>query len=177
MLGLVPTRKQWKAWSLPSKLTAIGTLIAVLSFVLYLFEKGDSFISESSLFKNKDDVFLVVELVNHSDDMVSLFSRGETFFWYPGGGQYISYAFEVVKNNSNETNSSNINIPGKDKLRVVVKLLPKDVVRGYLEQGHMSISLIFRNTAGKLKFSPTVGFSESNIKGAYIPIVFNEEES
>lgn len=37
--SLFPKRKQWKNWSLPSKLTAIGTLAGVLSFSAYLIEK------------------------------------------------------------------------------------------------------------------------------------------
>lgn len=35
-IGLIPTRQQWKRWSLPSKLTAIGTLIGVISLGLVL---------------------------------------------------------------------------------------------------------------------------------------------
>jgi len=38
-MNLWPKKKQWNSWSLPSKLTAIGTLLAFLSFGLYLVEK------------------------------------------------------------------------------------------------------------------------------------------
>jgi hypothetical protein len=38
-MSLWPKEKQWNSWSLPSKLTAIGTFLAVLSFGLYLAEK------------------------------------------------------------------------------------------------------------------------------------------
>jgi hypothetical protein len=31
---LVPSRKQWKVWSLPSKLTAIGTLVSIIGLVI-----------------------------------------------------------------------------------------------------------------------------------------------
>ena len=38
--NLIPSNKQWNSWSLPSKLTAIGTLVGILSFGSYLVEKG-----------------------------------------------------------------------------------------------------------------------------------------
>jgi hypothetical protein len=38
-MSLWPEKNQWNSWSLPSKLTAIGTLLAILSFGLYLAEK------------------------------------------------------------------------------------------------------------------------------------------
>lgn len=37
---MIPSKAQWKSWSLPSKLTAIGTLVAVFSLVLYVTEKS-----------------------------------------------------------------------------------------------------------------------------------------
>jgi hypothetical protein len=38
-MSLWPKKKQWNSWSLPSKLTAIGTFLAILSFGFYLAEK------------------------------------------------------------------------------------------------------------------------------------------
>jgi hypothetical protein len=40
MFSLIPTRSQWQRWSLPSKLTAIGTLVGSLGLCLYLVEKS-----------------------------------------------------------------------------------------------------------------------------------------
>jgi vacuolar-type H+-ATPase subunit F/Vma7 len=36
---LWPRKEQWQTWSLPSKLTAIGTLIGIISLSLYGIEK------------------------------------------------------------------------------------------------------------------------------------------
>jgi len=38
-VGIIPTKSQWKKWSTPSKLTAIGTLVGILSLGVYLIEK------------------------------------------------------------------------------------------------------------------------------------------
>jgi hypothetical protein len=39
-LSLWPSKKQWNTWSTPSKLTAIGTLLAILALGFYFLEKG-----------------------------------------------------------------------------------------------------------------------------------------
>jgi hypothetical protein len=36
---MIPSKKQWGRWSLPSKLTAIGTIVGILSFGAYIIEK------------------------------------------------------------------------------------------------------------------------------------------
>ena len=38
-MRLIPTCDQWRAWSLPSKLTAIGALAGLLSITFYFFDK------------------------------------------------------------------------------------------------------------------------------------------
>jgi hypothetical protein len=38
-LSLWPNKNQWKSWSLPSKLTAVGALLGFLSFSFYFLEK------------------------------------------------------------------------------------------------------------------------------------------
>jgi len=37
MMSLIPTREQWKKWSLPSKFTAISTFLGCLYLLIYLF--------------------------------------------------------------------------------------------------------------------------------------------
>jgi len=39
-MRLFPSKNQWKSWSLPSKLTAIGALVGIISLSLYGLEKG-----------------------------------------------------------------------------------------------------------------------------------------
>ncbi|MDO6597841.1 hypothetical protein Q4512_13025 [Oceanihabitans sp. 2_MG-2023] len=39
MIKLIPTKSQWKKWTLPTKISVIGTVIGVLSFGTYAIEK------------------------------------------------------------------------------------------------------------------------------------------
>ena len=36
---IIPTFEQWKKWSLPSKLTAIGTYLGIISFLIFIVDK------------------------------------------------------------------------------------------------------------------------------------------
>jgi hypothetical protein len=58
---MIPSRNQWVRWSLPSKLTAVGTLIGAVSLALYLVEKGISFSSHSGSAADVSDDHLFVE--------------------------------------------------------------------------------------------------------------------
>ena len=39
-MSLIPNKRQWNSWSLPSKLTTIGTLIGIIMFTSYIVEKA-----------------------------------------------------------------------------------------------------------------------------------------
>ncbi|ASJ70342.1 hypothetical protein [Granulosicoccus antarcticus] len=173
---MIPTRKQWKSWSLPSKLTAIGTFVGLLSFGFYLIEKVHHHFKDFPSRADDSEVSLIVEFQNYTDNEILLYGRGDVFYWFPGGGRYQSAAFEVISFGGDST-FTNLSIMKQSKVRGIVKLLPKDIARGYLNQGHMSLSLLFKGDNGLQKMSPNVGFSNSNIHDGYIPVLFDDEES
>ncbi len=54
MIKLIPTKQQWLRWSLPSKLTAIGTAAGVFSILLFFIDKAFQSINdneESAIFE------------------------------------------------------------------------------------------------------------------------------
>jgi hypothetical protein len=77
---LLPTIHQWESWSLPSKLTAIGTLVGILSFGCYLLETGYGL---SRIFndtvKQDEDVYLVVEFNNNTNRDLTVYKKGGHF--------------------------------------------------------------------------------------------------
>ncbi|MES9834740.1 MAG: hypothetical protein ABW139_21110 [Candidatus Thiodiazotropha sp. DIVDIV] len=167
---MIPRKQQWKNWSLPSKLTAIGTLVGVLGFTAYLIEKGYGI---SQMLNQSppviEDVSIVVELTNERKDDVILYNRGDVFYWHPGAGAYHEvYTFEVTYSEAEQKNNGLV-IPANSSLKATVKLLPMSVARQYIEQGHMDISLYFKGE-GFTKFSPNVAFTKENINGFYIPV-------
>ncbi|MCG8051884.1 MAG: hypothetical protein JAZ15_11790 [Candidatus Thiodiazotropha endolucinida] len=173
---MVPSTKQWKNWSLPSKLTAIGTLVGVLSFCAYIVEKGYGV--SKYLFQQDEqveDVNVVVEFNNKELHPVSVFNRGEVFFWHPGGGGYHEiYTFQMVwPNNTTEANG-NLLVPTGKKVRALLKILPTEIARHYYDQGHMDVSLHVKTKNGT-QFSQPTAYSKKNLEGAYIPIEFGEK--
>ncbi|MCG8066377.1 MAG: hypothetical protein JAY84_00825 [Candidatus Thiodiazotropha taylori] len=168
---MIPTKQQWRSWSLPSKLTAIGTLVGVIGFSAYLVEKGYGI--SQTLFDSQpviEDVSVVVELSNEQEKEIILHKRGEVFYWHPGPGAYHEvYAFEITHSEAIQQNSNGIVIPAKSSLKTTVTLFPAAVASAYLEQGHMDISLYFKG-AGFTQFSPNVAFTKENLDGFYIPV-------
>ena len=54
-----PTKKQWQRWSLPSKLTAIGALLSIISFGTYAIEKSfqiSQYFSKSRVSETEQDI-------------------------------------------------------------------------------------------------------------------------
>jgi len=170
---LIPNAKQWKNWTLPSKLTAIGTLVGVLSFGAYVVEKGYGvsryfFQQEEQL----EDVNVVVEFSNKEKNAITVFERGEVFFWHPGGdGYHEIYTFLIIGPEAVTETRGNVFVPSGASVKAVVKILPTEIARRYYEQGHMDISLHVKTPNGS-QFSQPTAYSKENLKGAYIPIEF-----
>ncbi len=115
--GLIPTKKQWNSWSLPSKIGVIGTLVGIIGLtltVIGLFTPiimsspniGDKFINNStaiqeaqlqikaSFFYDKGKKFLPYLLfttTNMGNDDVVL--SKQTLLFNSGKGQYFFSAF------------------------------------------------------------------------------------
>lgn len=173
---MIPSRKQWESWSLPSKLTAIGTLVGVLGFAAYLIEKGYG-ISQSFRVSEPviEDVNIVVELENEKKRDVVLYKRGEIFYWYPGSdGYHEIYTFEITYSEAQEQKNGGLVIPSGSKIKATLKLLPPYIAQRYLKQGHMDISLYFKGD-GFTQFSPNVAFTKENLNDSYIPVKFENK--
>lgn len=168
---MIPSRQQWKSWSLPSKLTAIGTLVGILGFAAYLIEKGygiTQFINHSP--QATEDLNIVVEISNEQSKKATIFKRGEVFYWHPGAGAYHEvYTFEIIHSEAKQQNNGSFVILAGSRVKATAKLLPSSIARRYLEQGHMDISFYFKGD-GFTQFSPNVAFTKENLDGFYIPI-------
>ncbi len=153
-------------------------MVGLLSLGLWLIDKGYLLTNHSKTAEDKiDQVFLIAELNNQNDEVVTFYKRGDTFYWHPGSGAYHEiYTFEIVNSEKDFLKDGYLVIPGKSKTKVVVELLPTNFARKYLEKGHMDISLYFRGDNIN-QFSPNVPFSKSNIEGYYIPIEIKEMKS
>ena len=56
-MKLIPTKKQWKGWNLPSKLTAIGAYLAIITLGLYFFDKcSENKINSANLNLTKNSI-------------------------------------------------------------------------------------------------------------------------
>jgi len=74
-----PSKKQWKKWTLPSKLTAIGTLIGIISLFItvtpYITEVTTGFKSSEKVKVSKNDLEISIFHYPYSP----LSEEGETY--------------------------------------------------------------------------------------------------
>ena len=156
---------------MPSKLTAIGTLVGILGLCFYIIEKGYGISQAFNRIVSKaEDVYVIVALENEKDKEITIAKRGDTFFWHPGTeGYHEIYTFEITDSDSKAIDDDALTIPPGTRVKATAKLLPTTIARRYLEQGHMDISLYFRGI-GFTTFSQNVPFTKESIEGYYIPI-------
>lgn len=89
LLKIFPSKDQWDKWSLPSKLTAIGTLVGCISLVIaiiaytYPVNKPDSIDSNSDIERN----------IYSGREMVYVYKSGDNFNNYNNN--------KVLSNNKN----------------------------------------------------------------------------
>jgi len=177
--SLIPSKRQWKTWSLPSKLTALGALVGIISISLYLIEKGVGIFDDPNP-KNPvvKDVLMVLEFNNPYSEILSIYARGDAYYWYPGSDAvHEVQAFEIKYDESNNEVGGKIEIPPKTSKRFVAKLLPKNRINYLIEQGHTGISLFIKGSNINSQFSETIAFTKSNIKGKYLPINLRKNDT
>ena len=74
-----PSTKQWKSWSLPTKLTAIGTLVGLVSLGLYVLDKG---LYIANVGTSEAEVEAIVRRVaqEYRDELKSKYPEAHTVF-------------------------------------------------------------------------------------------------
>jgi hypothetical protein len=165
---LIPTRHQWSDWSLPSKLTAIGTLIGILSLGLYLGEKSVSILKSS--FRptppgrlTTPPVALVLD--NTTGEQVTIQRRGDFVLWLPQGVDDLRrlpgrYDLETV---DGERSNSVVVIGPRAEARVLAQLHSEVALAQLLDTGAADIEFILRKEQGDLLFSGSIPFNRKAV--------------
>ncbi|NNG05175.1 MAG: hypothetical protein HKM95_13910 [Inquilinus sp.] len=148
----------------------LGTIIAAVALFLDITEpfvgsNRDAPASEQAVV---EPVSLVVEFENKHKDAVVLASRGDAFFWYPGGGRYESGRFDFA--DSSGASLTELRLGPGEKRRVVATFYPVERVAALLRQGHTDLSLFIRGEGIDSTFSPNVAFTAESISSGYMLI-------
>ena len=166
---MIPTRRQWKGWSLPSKLTAIGTLVGLISLGLYLAEKSYDFLGTQTHSINTENFQIppvVLAIENSTDETYAIQCRGDFVLWLPQGVDYArrlpgKYDLDVQ---GGQLAVSVIRIDPHMTVNVVAKLHAEFSLRRMLDRGVADIEFIFKNEQGGLLFSGSIPFTRQSIK-------------
>lgn len=167
-MQLIPTRHQWGDWSLPSKLTAIGTLIGVLSLGLYLGERSLSILK--SWYRPASQGRLTIPPValalgNTTGEEVAIQRRGDFVLWLPQGVDGVrrlpgKYDLETVKGGS--SNPVVVIGPGAEA-RVLAQLHSEVPLAQLLDTGAADIEFILRREQGGILWSGSIPFNRKAV--------------
>lgn len=180
-MWLIPSRGQWKQWSLPSKLTAIGALVGVLSLGLYVAEKSFGLISPATGPRTPDALPvppISLEFKNPTADPIGIQRRGDFVLWLPQGVDNLRrlpgrYDIESPGDQSRE--SAVIVGPGSSTA-VVAHLQAEYALGGLLDRGAADLEFILRKERGGLVFSGTIPFARAKIESTRWVIDLSRKE-
>ena len=171
-MNLLPSRSQWRSWSLPSKLTAVGTLLAIISLGLYGIDKSFYLkdwvinrILESQYAKVPN---ITLKLRNSGEKIMSVYSEGEFVLWLPqgvyDGVQTIPGRYRIIANSIDGLITIQ---PAKD-IMLAVQLMNPQYFSRVLERGDTDLSLILRRSDGSVIFSENIPFRRDAIEKYYL---------
>ena len=162
--------RRWLSWSLPTKISIIGTAASVLSIALYFWDLKpllEHALSPPAVVRN-----IAVRINNPEKDPVTMPYRGELVLWLPtamyDGAPRVGGAYEVVASDAGLVKDGIVPIRAAGETRIVVKLMDQERLYRYLKRGDSNLELIFRRPDGSIFFSEDLPFTEEGIKKFYI---------
>jgi hypothetical protein len=163
-------RKRWRSWSLPTKISIIGTIASVLSIALYFWDLKpflERRLSPPPVVRN-----IAVRINNPEERAVSLFYRGELVLWLPSamapGAPRVGGAYEVLASGAGLVKDGVVPIRALGETKIVVKVMDQERMYRYLQRGDSNLSFIFRRPDGSLFFSEDLPFTEDAIRHFYV---------
>jgi hypothetical protein len=168
--GLWPTRKQWRAWSLPSKFTAVGMYASIagllLTLIIQVSTGGWPF---SARARSAAPTYVALELINSGQTAVGVFGRGDMAFWLPegigGGPRQVAGKYQLLETSAGVATPAVVTVPGRSRVAVLARLEDPEGTAALLEAGTTDLELVLRTTTGKMVFSGSIPFAEDQIEG------------
>jgi hypothetical protein len=161
--------RKWLSWSLPTKISIIGSIASVASVALYFWDLRP--LLERSLALPQIVRNISVRINNPDKDAVSLNYRDELVLWLPSamadGAPRVGGAYEVVASDAGLVKNGSVPIRGTGQTRIVVKLMNQERLYQYLKRGDTTLMLMFHRPDGSIFFSDNLPFTEDALKTFY----------
>ncbi len=122
-------KDEWKNLSKLQKISAIGTLVGLISFAGYLIEKGFAI---SDYFQS-NDIKYGVELVNLTDNLKKISKFGKIYYYNNGSIlQMEDYKFEITDIKTLKEEDGYYYFPPGSSAKATLRLILTDSIRKYL---------------------------------------------
>jgi hypothetical protein len=161
--------RRWLSWSMPTKISIVGTIASVVSVGLYFLDLRpflERLASPPHVVRN-----ISVRINNPDKNAVSLGYRDELVLWLPSamadGAPRLGGAYEVVASDGGLVKDGAVPIRAAGQTRLVVKVMNQERLYQYLKRGDTTLTLMFHRPDGSLFFSENLPFTEDALKTFY----------
>jgi hypothetical protein len=164
-----PTKRQWRRWSLPSKLTAIGVLISIvgIAVTLALFLASRDGTERGTDVEDAAVPAVALELRNPTTTSVTIRGRGDAVFWLPagvgGGAPNVTGKYDLSFDTAPGSAVDSLTIEPLSTANVYAHLSSATQVAELLRAGSTDLSLLLRREDGSVIRCGSIPFDESRI--------------
>lgn len=168
-MTLWPTKLQWRQWSLPSKLTAVGVLVGIAGIVATLVLFLVSLDGGERGIDVEDAVVppVALEFRNPTMSAVTVLGRGDAVFWLPagvgGGAPNVSGKYDLSFDVEQGSPLESVIVEPLSTVEVYVHLSSTGTVEELLRAGLTDLTLLLRRDDGSSIPFGSIPFDESRI--------------
>jgi hypothetical protein len=163
--------KRWRSWSLPTKISIIGTLASLLSVGLYFWDLKPFL--ERRLILPPTVPNIVVKISNPDNSQASLNYRDDFVLWLPDatvdGAPRLPGKYEIVASDAGLVKNGVVPVKAPGDTRLILKLMDQERLHQYLIRGNTELMFMFHRTDGSVFFSENLPFTEEAVKKFYTP--------
>ncbi|MDV3352178.1 hypothetical protein QGP82_26110 [Leptothoe sp. LEGE 181152] len=117
---------------------------------------------------------ITVKVANHTNDDITIGSRGDFFLWFPGpGARHMIGKYKLSPINLDLPESEKYLIKVDSTATFSAEILNQNVYRTFLEQEEFDLNLTIRPVGGGMKFTQNMPFTRDDIEKYYLSVDFD----
>jgi hypothetical protein len=172
MMRLWPSRKQWRGWSLPSRLTAVGTYVGIAAILFAVVEAATGgwpfSLGRQPAVRQAATPPIVLELRNSGSSPVTILGRGDAVFWLPeglgAGPRQIAGKYQLVLLDAADPEPSQLTIPAASEVILYARLEDSEHTAAILDAGTTDLQFVLRRSDASMFFSQQIPFTRTKIE-------------
>jgi len=162
-LKLWPSKKQWRSWTLPSKASFLGLLLAIAGLVWAI---ATYFIPLATLLPNPPKAVpnVVAHILNSSTTNVFVATRGQLWLWTPSNTRYFE-SYDLAPTDLGVLHKGLVDVKPHQDTVVAITLLNQQTLYPLMKRGDLDLQIWFtRNDGSVFSSQGSFPFEESTLR-------------